>query len=107
MIWLMRLLRRRIGAHVIDARRNYSGLVPVMRDMHRFCIAMAGAIVNVDDKGCIAPDPMVWSSGGRPKRRRVVETVGDFAMLPGPQRLWVGDWFKWPDIFISAREVGR
>ena len=96
---------------MIDARRNCSAACrvwyPVMRGLHRFFIAKAGSIVNEDGKGGIAPDPTVWSSGGRPKRRRVVEAVGDVAMLPGPQWLWVGDWLKWPDIFISAHDVGR
>ena len=82
---------RRVGADVIDARRNYSGACrawyPVTRDLHRFFIAMARAVVINDGKGGIAPDPMVWSSAGRPKRRRPVEAVRDFAMLPGLQRL--------------------
>ena len=28
-------------------------------------------------------------------------------MLPGPQSLWVGGGFKWPDIHISGDDVGR
>ena len=102
--------RRRVGADIIDARRNYSGACgswyPVIRDLHRFFfIAMARAVVNDDDG--IAPHPMVWSSEGRPKLRRAEEAVRDFAMLPGPQTLWTGSWFKWPDIFITADDVSR
>ena len=41
---------------------------------------------------------MFWCSGAKKKRRRVVEAVRDFAMLPGPQRLWVRGWLKWPEI---------
>ena len=104
--------RRRVGADVIDARRNHPGACgswyPVIRDLHRFFfIAMTRPVVNDDGKGGIAPHPMVWSSGGRPKLRRAVEAVRDFAMLPGPQRLCTGSWFKWPDIFITADDVSR
>ena len=53
-------------------------------------------------KGGTAPDPLVWCSGAKGKRRRVIEGVRDFAMIPGPQRLWVGSWFRWPDIVISV-----
>ena len=28
-------------------------------------------------------------------------------MLPGPQSLWVGSWFRWPSIVISDDDVGR
>ena len=45
--------------------------------------------------------------GVRQKRRRVVEAVRVFAMLPGPQSLWAGGWLKWPDVLVSARDVDR
>ena len=52
---------------------------------------------------------ILWSGllGGRLKRRRLVESVRDYAMLLGPQRLWVGSWFRWPNIVISGEDVGR
>ena len=28
-------------------------------------------------------------------------------MIPEPERLWIGGWFKWPGIVISADDVGR
>ena len=28
-------------------------------------------------------------------------------MLPGPQRFWIGRWFKWPDVHITGEDVGR
>ena len=55
----------------------------------------------------IAPSPMVWSAGGRRKRRRPVEAVRDCAMLPGPQRLWTGSWIRWPTIVISGDDLER
>ena len=43
---------------------------------------MAGAALN----------PMVWSVGGAPRRRRVVHAVRDRAFLPGPAGIWDGEW---------------
>ena len=55
--------RRRVGADVIDARRNFFNACrtwyPVIRDLHRYCIAIARAVVNNDGRGGIAPHPMV------------------------------------------------
>ena len=64
-------------------------------------------MVNEDGQGGLAPDPMVWSAGGRHKRRRPIDAVRDYAMLPGPRRLWVGGWFQWPAINISEDDVAR
>ena len=103
--------RRRVGADVMDARRSYSTSCrswnPVFLDLHRFFIAIARAVVNEDGKGSIAPHTTVWSAGGRLTRRRAVEAVSDYATLPGPQRLWVGSWFRWPKIVIAGDDVGR
>ena len=79
----------------------------LLGNLHRFFIAIARVIVNDDGKGGTAPDPSVWCSGAKGKRRKVFEGVRDFAMIPGPQRLWVGSWFRWPDIVISGDDVGR
>ena len=58
--------RRRVGPVVIDARRNLSGVCnrwyPVVRDLHRFFIAISRAVVNHDGFAGTAPDPMVWSA---------------------------------------------
>ena len=71
--------RRRVHADVIDCRRH---LVQACRhwylvvcDLHRFFIAIARATVNDDGHGATALDPLVWSAGSLPKRRRVVEAV--------------------------------
>ena len=62
---------RRVGNAVIDARRNLSGVCgrwyPVVLDLHRFFIAIARAVVNQDGRSGVAPDPLVWSAGARPK----------------------------------------
>ena len=72
-----------------------------------FFIAISRAVVNEDGQGGLAPDPTVWSAGGRHKRRRPIDSVRDYAMLPGPRRLWVGSWFQWPAINITEDDVAR
>ena len=71
--------RRRVGPAVIDARRNLSGVCgrwyPVILDLHRFFIAISRAVVNHDGRGGTAPDPLVWSAGAHPQRRRLVHEV--------------------------------
>ena len=80
--------RRRVSLAVIDARRNLSGVCgrwyPVILDLHRFFIAISRAVVNHDDRGGTAPDPLVWSAGALHKRRRLVHAVRDlFGALSG------------------------
>ena len=75
--------RRTVGNAVIDARRNLSRVCgrwyPVLLDLHRFLIAISRAVVNHDGREGTAPDPLVWSAGARPKRRRLVHAVRDRA----------------------------
>ena len=75
--------RRRFGNAVIDARRNLSGdcgrWYPVILDLHRFFTGISRAVVNHDGKDGLAPDPLVWSAGALPKRRRLVHAVRDSA----------------------------
>ena len=99
--------RRRVGPAVIDARRNLSGVCrrwyPVLPDLHRFFIAISRAVVNHDEFGGTAPDPMVWSAGSLPKRRRIVHAVRDLALLPGPPALWVAS----PSVALDADDVAQ
>ena len=71
--------RRRVSNAVIDARRNLSGVCgrwyPVTLDLHRFFIAISRTVVNHDGGSGTAPDPLVWSAGALPKRRRLVHAV--------------------------------
>ena len=84
------------GNAVIDARRNLSGVrgrwYPVLLDLHRFFVAISRAVVNHDCGIGTAPDPLVWSAGALPKRRRFVHAVRDRAFLPGPPGIWDSDW---------------
>ena len=77
--------RRRVGDSVIDSRRNLSGVCnrwyPVILDLHRFFIAISRAVVNYGDGPDTAPDPLVWSAGALPKRRRLVHAVRDRAFF--------------------------
>ena len=109
--------RRRVRVDVLDACRAFTSACgawyPVVSHLHRFFVAIARVIANDDGKGegrrgeGTAPDPLVWCSGAKGKRRRVVEAVRDFAMLPGHQRLWVGGWQRWPVFTIPGDDVGR
>ena len=103
--------RRRVGAALANSRKGFSDACkswyPIVLVLHRFFIAISRTVVNDDGRGGLAPDPMVWSAGGKQKRSRPVEAVRDYAMLPGPQRLWVGGWFQWPGINITEDDVAR
>ena len=103
--------RRRVGNAVIDARRNLSGVCGrwylVILDLHRLFIAISRAVVNHDGLGGTAPDPMVWSFGSLPKRRRIVHAVRNLAMLPGPPALWLGEWVAGPSVPLDADDVAQ
>ena len=101
-------LGRRVGNAVIDARRNLSGVCgrwyPVLLDLHGFFIAI---VVNHDDLGGTAPDPLVWSAGALSKRRRLVHAVRDRAFLPGPPGFWDSEWVNVPASAICAEDIAQ
>ena len=101
--------RRRVSPAVIDARRNLSGVCgrwyPIILDLHRFVIAISRAVVNHDGRDGTAPDPLVWSAGALPKRRRLVHAVRDRAFLPGPPGIWHSEWFQIPAAAICAEDI--
>ena len=103
--------RGRVGPADIDARCNLFGVCgiwyPVLLDLHRFFIAISRAVVDHDGFGGTAPDPMVWSAGALPKRRRIVHAVRDLAMLPGPPALWLGEWVAGPSVALGADDVAQ
>ena len=80
--------RRKVDLDVLDGRRNLSGVCrrwyPVILDLHRFFIAISRAVVDHDGADGTALDPLVWSAGALPKRRRLVDALRNHAMLPGP-----------------------
>ena len=101
--------RRRVDHVVIDARRNLAGVCGrwylVTLELHRFFIANSRVAVIVDDGAGNAPDPLVWSAGGLPKRRRLVHAVRKYAFLPGPAGIWTSEWIALPAAPITAEDV--
>ena len=101
--------RRRVGNAVTDARRNLSGVrgrwYPVILDLHRFFIAISRAVVNHDGRDGTVPDPLVWSAGAHPKRRRLVHAVRDRAFLPGPPGIGDSEWVNVPASVICAEDI--
>ena len=63
-------------------------------DLHRFSLAISCAVVNYDGNGCIAPDPLVWSSGALPKRRRLGFVTGQCCLVH--QLFWDSEWINVP-----------
>ena len=91
--------RRHQSEILIDARRKLlqarSHWYPVMLDLHRFMIAVAGVSVNHDGKGGTAPDLLVWDQGGRRKVRRTDIRINvDRASLPGFPGFSGGPWIQ-------------
>ena len=74
-------------------------------DLHRFFIAIARAVVNHDDLGGTALDPLVLSAGALRKRRRLVHAVRDCAFLPGPPGIWHSEWFQVPAAAVCAEDI--
>ena len=78
---------RRLDPAVLDARCYLSGVCRrwyrAILDLLRFFIAISRAVVNHDGREGTALDPLIWSAGVLPKRRRVVDGVRNHAVLPG------------------------
>ena len=103
--------RQRVGAALANDRKGFSDACkrwyPITLDLHQFFIAISRAVVNDDGrKGWLL---ILWfgqlvvgiSGGGLLKR------LEDYAMLPGPHRIWVGGWFQWPVVHITGDDVAR
>ena len=65
---------------------------PIGKDLHGFFVAVSRAVVDADGDPGLAPDPLVWSAGRLPKRRRIVRAVRDAALLPWPAPIWESGW---------------
>ena len=54
-----------------------------------------------------APDPLVWSAGALPKRRRLVHAVRDRAFLPGPPGIGDSEWVTVPPSAICPEDIAH
>ena len=101
--------RKRVHHSVSDAwrlvNRACARWYPVVRDLHRFFVAIARAALNDDVLAGTSLYPVVWSAAANPKRRRVERAVRNYAWLPGPARLWTADWFQVPVACIGEADV--
>ena len=61
----------------------------------------------LDGNGGTAPDPLVWSSGALPTRRRLVHAVRDRALLPGLLAICDSDWINVLASAIGADDVAH
>ena len=90
--------RRRVHHSVALARRmvtrSCARWYPIVREPHRFFIAIARSVLNDDGMSGTTLHPVVWSTAANPKRRRIEPGGGNFARLPGPVSLWTSDWYQ-------------
>ena len=88
--------RGRVDPGVIDARRNLSGVCslwyPIKLELHLFFSAKSRSVVNNEESTGTAPDPLVWSAGSLPSKRRIVHAVRNNPMLPAPGHKWDSGW---------------
>ena len=101
--------RKRVHHAISDARRLVNRACvrwyPVVRDLHRFFIAIARAALNEDGLAGTSLHTVVWAAAANPKRRRVEPVVRNFAWLPGPPGLWTARWFQMPGVCLDEADV--
>ena len=101
--------RKRVHHSVSVARgvvaRSCAHWYPVVRDLHRFFIAIARSVVNDDGGSGTSLHPVIRSNNSSLKRRRVRTCDGNFAKLPGPVSLWTSDWYCLPVARIDDNDV--
>ena len=102
---LMRLPTLVVGGRLGGLLMLGARWCPVVLGLHRFFIAIARAVVNHDGVAGTSLDPMVWSVGGAPERRRVVHAVRDKAVLPGPAGVWDEEWRVVAAAHITCHDI--
>ena len=88
---------------VVD--RSCARWYPVVRELHRFFIAIARSVLNDDGMPGTTLHPLVWSAAANPERRKVEQGCGNFARLPGPVHLWTSDWYQLPIACVSEGDI--
>ena len=64
-------------------------------------------MVNHDGRDGTAPDPLVWSAGALPKRRRLFHAVRDRAFLLGLPVIWDSEWVHIPASAICSEDIAH
>ena len=72
-----------------------------------FSLPFLVLVVNHDGGDGTAPDPLIWSAGALPKRRRLVHAVRDQAFLPGPPGIRDSEWVNIPASAICAEDIAH
>ena len=80
-------------------------MVSCCSDSASVLFSISRAVVNCDDSSGLAPHTLVWSAGGLPKRRRIVDVVRNVALLPGPLHLWDSGWVGVPPVAVTAEDI--
>ena len=101
--------RKRVHCVISDARRVFNRACtkwyPVVKELHRFFIAIARTALNEDGMAGTAIHPNVWSAAVNPKRRKIERAVRNFAWLPGPDRSWTSAWYRLPVACVGEEDV--
>ena len=101
--------RRRVHHSVSVAKdvvaRSCAHWYPVVRELHRFFIAIARSVLNDDGMSGTTLHLVVWSATANPKRRKDEQGCGNFARLPGPAHLWISDWYQLPIACIGEGDI--
>ena len=88
----------------LDRRRVFkarSYWYPILLDLHRFVIAVAGVTVNHDGRDGTAPDPLVWDQGGAKKARTLDIWVNvDLVSSPALLVSWVGPGCRFMEVVL-------
>ena len=70
-----------------------------------FFIAISRAVVDHVEGTGTALDPLVWSAGALPQRRRLVHAVRDHAFLLRPAGILDGEWIVLAAALVTADDV--
>ena len=101
--------RRRVHHSISVAKdvvsKSCAHWYPVVRDLHRFFIAIARSVFNDDGGSGTSLHRVVWSNNSSLRRRRVRAFEGNFARLPGPAALWTSDWYCLPIAQIDDGDI--
>ena len=85
--------------------RSCARWYPVVRELHRFFIAIVRSVLNDDGMSGTTLHPVVWSAAANPKMKRVEPGGGNFARLSGLVSLWTSDWYQLPVACVGEGDI--